>query len=262
VHTLLRFRSWVLYLVPALAIAQSPFDGVWRYVPGSDRFPTRPDAYLLQDGTYHCPTCDPPLEVPADGQDHKIAASCYDTVSVKVVDDRTIQEVDKRSGKTVGTSRMTVAADGQTAIIDWTEMCNTKGDLVTAKKSMERVAKGPAGAHAVSGSWRILKYLDMSENALSITLKLEGNTFYFTDPAGYSFAAKLDGTDAPFKGDLENIMVSVKRIDQNTIEETDKRDGKVVRTIRFTVRPDGKTMISSGGDRAKGTAWEFAAEKQ
>jgi hypothetical protein len=83
------------------------------------------------------------------------------------------------------------------------------------------VAKGPNGAHAISGSWLISKRLNRSENALLVTLKLEGNTFSFADPAGQGYAAKLDGTEAPIAGDLSHTMVSVKRIDENTVEETD-----------------------------------------
>jgi hypothetical protein len=102
----------------------------------------------------------------------------------------------------------------------------------------------------------------MSENALLATVKLEGDTFYFSDPAGQSYAAKLDGTETSWNGDLSNTLVSVKRIDQNTVEQTDRRDGKVVEITRITVSADGKSMTWSGGDKAKGTAWQFTAQKQ
>jgi hypothetical protein len=110
---------------------------------------------------------------------------------------------------------------------------------------MARVAQAPRGAHAISGSWRITKRLNRSENALVVTLKLVGNAFGFADPAGQSYTAKLDGTETPFKGDLSGTMFSVKRIDENTIEETDKRDGKIVEVTRFTCSADGKTKDRS-----------------
>jgi hypothetical protein len=69
-----------------------------------------------------CPTCDPPLGIEADGEGHKITAACYDTVSVKVIDDRTIEETDKRNGNIVGTSKMTVSSDGNTATVESTEI--------------------------------------------------------------------------------------------------------------------------------------------
>lgn len=259
---MLRLGLFGAWLLPTVVIAQSPFDGTWRVVPGSEQFPTKPDVYLLQGGTYHCPTCDPPLEIQADGEDHRIAAPCYDTVSVKMVDDRTIQETDKRNGKTVGTSRMEVSSDGKTATLEYTESCNAKGDVITGKNLLSRVAKGQRGSHAISGSWRTTKNLSMSENALVVTMKLEGDMFSFSDPTEQSYTAKLDGTDTPIKGDLSNTVVSVRRIEKNTVEQTNKSDGKIVEINRMTVSANGKTMTWSGGDKAKGTAWQFMAEKQ
>jgi len=124
------------------------------------------------------------------------------------------------------------------------------------------VAEAPHGAHAISGSWRITKRLNRSENALVVTLKLEGNTFSFADPTGQGYAAKLDGTETPITGDLSNTMVSVKRIDENTVEETDKRDGKIVEVTRFTVSADGKTLTVSMENKTNGTIRQLVAHKQ
>jgi len=192
--------SWLM-LVPAMA--QSPFDGIWKAEPTESDTPREPEVYLLQDETYRCTTCEPPLDIRADGRDQKITGEpCYDTVSLQVVDDRTTMETDKRGGKTVGSSKMTVSSDGNSATIDWKESCNVNGDVVSETFILRRVAKGPRGSHSVSGSWQIVKRVNMSENAMVVTLKLEGDTFSFADPAGMSYAAKLDGTETPIKGDL------------------------------------------------------------
>src|ERR1700686_4318095 len=61
-------------------------------------------------------------------------------------------------------------------------------------------------------------------------------------PTGQSSSAKLDGTDAPYKGDPGTTSVSVKKLNKNAIEETDKRDGKVISIARISVDPDSKTM--------------------
>jgi hypothetical protein len=123
----------------------------------------------MQDDTYRCTTCDPPLDIKVDGRDQKVSGeACYDTVSFKAVDNWTTVETDKRSGKTVGTSKMTVSSDGNSATVDWTESCNAKGDVVSGRLILNRVAKGPRGSHAVSGSWQIVKRLNRSENALVI----------------------------------------------------------------------------------------------
>jgi hypothetical protein len=233
-----------LMLVPAMA--QSPFDGVWKVDLAESPSSTKIYSYLLQDNKYRCTTCDPALDIRADGRDWKISGEpCYDTVSLKVVDDWTTLETDKRNGTTVGTSRMIVSSDGSSATSEWTESCNANGDVVSGKDILSRVTYGPRGSHAVSGSWQISKRVNRSENALVVTLQLEGDTFSFADPAGQGYAARLDGTETPFKGDLSNTMVSVKRIGENSIEETDKRGGKVVEVTRFTLSADGKTMTVS-----------------
>jgi hypothetical protein len=179
-----------------------------------------------------------------------------------VVDNWTTEETDKRIGKTVGTSKMTVSSDGNSATIDWTDSCNAKGDVVSGKLTLSRVTKGPSGAHPVSGSWQIVKRSNVSENALVITLKLEGDTFSFADPTGQSLAARLDGTETPFKGGLSNIMGSVKRVGENTIEVTNKHDGKAVEVWRFTPSVDGKTMTISVENKVKETTWQAIAHKQ
>ena len=249
-------------IISVQGTAQSLFDGTWKIDLNESQSSTTQYNYLLQDGIYHCPTCDPPLETKADGKDHQITGEpCYDTVSLRVVDAHTTEETDKRNGKAVGTRRMTISPDGDTATVEWTESCNAQGDVVAGKDLLARLTQSPRGAHAISGSWRITKRMNRSENALVATLKLEGDTFSFADPSGQSYTAKLDGTETPIKGDLSNTMVSVKRIDEHTIEETDKREGKIVEVTRFTVSADAKTMTVSMADKANGTIRQFVCHK-
>jgi len=244
------------------ALAQSPFDGQWKLDSDATQSTVHYD-YLLQNGSYRCSGCDPPIEIPADGKDHKIAGEpCYDTVSVTVIDARTTEEIDKRNGKTVGSTRIQVSADGNTATVDWAETCNAKGVVVSGKDIMIRLASGPAGAHAISGSWKVSKRVNRSENAMLITLKLAGDHFSFWDPAGQGYDAKLDGTETPFQGDLSHTFVSVRRLEENSVEETDKRDGKVVQVSRFVVASNGKDMTVAVYDKVKGTNHQWVLHKQ
>jgi hypothetical protein len=144
---------------------------------------------------------------------------------------------------------MTISSDGKSATVEWPQNCNANGDAITGKDILSRVATGPRGSHAISSSWQISKRVNRSENALVVTLKLEGDTFSFADPSGQSYAAKLDGTETPFKGDLSNTMVSVKR------------DGKVAENTRFTVSADGKTITVSVENKVKGTTRQFVLRK-
>src|SRR3546814_10910791 len=78
----------------------------------------------------------------------------YDTMAVTIVDDNAIREVDKKAGKIISDSTMTVAADGKTANLEVTDSSNNITDPITGTGTKMRVAKGPAGPHEAAGSWR------------------------------------------------------------------------------------------------------------
>src|SRR5271169_3481198 len=105
----------VSLLLPVLAMAQSAFDGTWKLDMNKVEFPKKPDVYLLQNGTYECKTCVPAIKIKADGQDQAVSGHPYfDTVAIKVISNQAIEETDKKSGKTVATSKSTVSPDGST----------------------------------------------------------------------------------------------------------------------------------------------------
>ncbi len=56
------------------------------------------------------------------------------------------------------------------------------------------------------------------------------------------YTAAYDGTDYPLKGSLVADTVMLKRVDANTTERFDKKDGQVMLVYRRVVSPDGKTM--------------------
>jgi hypothetical protein len=260
---LLVFGFLLVLLLPAVAAAQNAFDGTWKIDMKTAQMPTKPDVYLLQDGMYHCKNCVPPIDVKADGTDQKVTGHpYYDTISVKVVDDHTTMETEKKDGKVVATSKNTVSADGKTAMFEFSDSTATNADPVTGKFEEVRVAKGPAGSHAISGSWRASKVENVSDNGLMFTYKVAGDMLTMTTPTGQSYNAKLDGTDTPYKGDPGTTSVSVKRINKSTIEESDKRDGKVINVSRITVISGGKSMKIAVDDKLHGTTSQFEAAKQ
>ena len=69
-----------------------------------------------------------------------------------------------------------------------------------------------------------------------------------------TYTANFDGKDYPISGSaLGADKVSLKRIDARTTERTDKKDGKVVVTIKRVVSADGKTMTATvTGTNAEG----------
>lgn len=59
------------------------------------------------------------------------------------------------------------------------------------------------------------------------------------------YTANYDGKDYPLKGVKDADTVSLKRIDANTTERTDKKAGKVVRTYTRKLSADGKTITAT-----------------
>ena len=64
-------------------------------------------------------------------------------------------------------------------------------------------------------------------------------------PVKFDYEAKLDGKPSKVTGSAAIDELSLKRVDDHTIDATGKKDGKVVYTDKRTVSPDGKTYTIS-----------------
>ncbi len=249
--------------MPVIVNAQAAFDGTWKIDMNKVEFPKKPNEYLLQNGMYECKTCVPPIKIKADGQDQTVTGHpYYDTEAIKVISDHAIEETEKKNGKTVATSTTTVSPDGNTMTFEFSDSSATNAEPVTGKGEATRVAKGPAGSNAISGSWRTVKFETLSDNATTWTYKVNGDELTMTTPTGQSYTAKLDGTEALYKGDPGTDGVSVKMRGKDTLEETDKRGDKVISVSRMTLEPDGKTAKIVVEDKLHGTTSQFVAVKQ
>jgi hypothetical protein len=253
----------LLVTLPLLAVAQNAFEGTWKVSTNNADFGQKPDMFLLQNGMYSCKSCTPPYEVKADGKQQPVTGHPYfDSVAIKVVNPHTIEETDMKNGKVVATSKTTVSKDGKMAMFEFSDSSNTNAAPVTGKGESTRVEAGPPGSHPVSGSWHLTKIENISDNGVTFTYKMSGDEMMMTTPTGQSYSAKLDGTEAPYKGDPGTTTVSLKKIDDNTMEETDMRDGKVISVSKMMIGPDGKTMKIMVDDKLRGNSTQFEAMKQ
>ena len=251
-----------LLLLPGLAMAQSAFDGTWKLDLKLAKFPEKPDEYLLKDGMYECKSCVPPISIKADGTDQKVTGYPYfDTLSMKVIDDHNVEGTTKRAGKEVGTEKDSISANGDTLSVSWTDSGQPSGGTQSGHYTSKRVAKGPAGANLLSGSWRGEK-AEASAEAITWTYKVNGNELTMTNPTGQSYTAKLDGTEAPYKGDPGTTSVSLKMLGKDTMEETDKREEKIISISKMTVASDGKSAKLVVDDKLHGTQASGTAMKQ
>ena len=195
----------------------------------------------MANGVYDCQTCTPPYKIKADGHDQTIPGNpYYDTLSITMVDDRTVTKIAKKAGKVVAETKVIVGADGKTK----TEV-QTLYDIAPRPIEMttysSRVSAGSQGSHLLSGAWRMTDG-DVSNHAEDTIFQATGDMLSMSDRMGRSFSAKFDGTEARYNGSDEFNSVTLKLIDSHTIEESDKKDSKIVKISRWDVGPDGETM--------------------
>jgi hypothetical protein len=157
----------LVVLFPSASRSQSPFDGTWVIDTNKKRnfAGEKPTAFSLADGMFR----NGDRVVKADGKDQKVPATGYwDTVSVRIVDDHTVEVTSKKTGKPMFTETDTVSPDGDTltqVVKDTTEV-----EAATFESVFRRIAPAPLGAHVLSGSWQIFKQ-SRSANSTIITYK-------------------------------------------------------------------------------------------
>ncbi len=250
----------VFVLSPAVALGQSPFDGTWVISTGAAQLPQKPMLYLLANGTFRCSGCITETEIKADGYDHKVAEMAYwDTLNVQIVDDRTVEIIAKKAGKTMFTEVDAVSPDG----ITLTQLVKdtTEAETVTIETHDRRVGKGPVGSHAISGSWRAYK-TSRSRNGSIIKYKCTADGFSAETPLGERFNAKFDGKDYPVEDDPGHTVVSAKLLSPDTVELTHKRNGKVVGISRMSVVPGGGAIHVVVKDEEGNITTTFDMQKQ
>jgi len=125
-----------------------------------------------------------------------------------------------------------------------------------------------AAADQHSGTWKMnpakSKYSPgPAAKNLALTVEADENSVKIdsqgTDgegnPTHVQYDAKFDGKDYPVTGLSYGDMVTVKRIDANTIQTTIKKGDKVVMTVTSKVSDGGKTRTSTfKGKDAQGRA--------
>ncbi len=241
----------ILFLLPSVAIAQTNFSGTWRIDVRTLPFPKGPFVWVLQNRMYECKSCTPPIEIPSDGKDHAVTGHAYDTINVLIVDNFTVREIEKKDGKVVSFETYTLSDDANRvtdAFAGW-------------KLIMTRLVAGPPRSHPLSGTWQPLGLESDSDKPLLIAYKVEGDYLNMSRPSGESFRAKMDGVDSPYRGDPSITAVSVKLIDANSIEETDKSNDKAVSIVRRTIAVDGKSMAIEVKDLQTGSVTRLSAKK-
>ena len=146
----------VLWFLPVMLFAQSPFDGTWKTNMAQSKLSQKPYVFSVNNGMYDCESCAPKIKnLKADGQDQPVTGQPYDTLAVKVVDANTIhahREKSRQAGVRADQDRLAGWEDADH--FDHQLSCRRQPALQSEAK-FTRLSKGPAGSN---GDLRFLAY--------------------------------------------------------------------------------------------------------
>jgi hypothetical protein len=251
---------WLVLLCPLAAWADSPFDGTWVAQMDTASLDKKPYVVVIEKGMYENKSMVPPVKVKADGTDQPVKGHAYfDTLNVRLVGTDSLEMTGKLAGKVSFTNNSSVSPDGKTLTIKWSDQSGTAP--ATAESIFTRVKSGPAGSFAVSGNWQLVKIQNASANGQTTTYKVTADGVSMSSPTGQSYEAKFDGKEYPVAGDPGKTVVTVKRVNANTIVETDRRLGKVMEVDTMTVSADGKTMKVAWENPQTGRSGAYTMDK-
>jgi hypothetical protein len=236
-----------LLFLAATALAQTPLDGTWVANLDTAQLSKKPHVYLLDKGMYSCSSCVPKINVKADGQDQKVSGSHYfDSVAIHVVDANTVAETDKKDGKIMGTDTSTVSADGKTLTDKFED--DSEAKPVTGEETFSRLSDGPAGSHAISGSWQAEKVSNVSSNGVTLTYQSTPDGLKMSDNNGQSYDAKFDGKDYPATGTLwpPGWTCVIAKNGANGFDVTWKKDGKDMYKSTLAASASGRVLTETG----------------
>lgn len=145
----------------------------------------------------------------------------------------------KRNGRVLSTAIITLSPDAKRLTV---EVTGTRADGSTFHNHV--VTKRIAGTTGFAGTWESTKLKIGSPVAWEIR-PYDGNGLSFITPAEHeTLNMKFDGKDYPDRGPNvpPGATSSGRRVNQRTLEMTDKIKGKVMDTAQFKLSSNLKTM--------------------
>ena len=146
--------SMVGLLVAGAALASTAFAATVKERVDTLKATGRPLVISVDKGMFTCSSCEPELKVKADGAPQKVPANAeYDQLNVSIKSPSKIEVVEELNGKNRAFFGYTVSPDGKTLEVTYSDY--STGKQIVGGYRATRVGPAPAGAHAVSGSWKI-----------------------------------------------------------------------------------------------------------
>jgi hypothetical protein len=164
-------------------------------------------------------------------------------VTVKQVDDHTLNIEYRFKGRLTSTCTASVAADGSTE----TRMCKyTRPDGSQGEETI--VDERLGGGTGFLGTWKTRKTDDNTEEHFDIAANGTDGWLMRIPEMKATCALKLDGKDYPAEGPnvAPGMTLAATRAGDVMVQITEKIKGKPVYNMTYKVSDDGRTLTSTG----------------
>jgi hypothetical protein len=214
--------------------AENPFVGNWKLNSSMSRMPDEMKVESKGANTYSFDFGGGAETIIADGTDQP-GGYGGTTLSVKAEGPDTWIVERKKDGRLLLRATWKLSKDGGT-LTDLYRQFEPDGSTL----SMDYVYQRSGGGSGFAADWQSIKETMNSPFVLQVK-EYEGDGLSFINPMEHETKnVKLDGKDYPIEGSARSA--SVRRVDEHTLEMTEKRSGKVIDTREIKLSPDGKTL--------------------
>jgi hypothetical protein len=235
-------RAFQLLLVACLAAgtlwaANDPFVGKWKLNPSKSKLTDQMKVEAIGANKYALDFGGGTENIVADGTDQPGLNGT--TVSITVEGPNTWKVVRKKDGRTMITGIWKLSEDGQTL-----------SDAFTANRSngstfsLDYVYKRTAGSTGFAGTWESTSEKMNSVFEIQIRPYEETGLSFVVPAEDFTKSLKFDGKDYPNEGAnvAPGSVSSGRRVNERTLEITDKKSGKTTGTEKIEISPDLKTL--------------------
>ena len=235
-------RTFELLLVAclgtgALWAANDPFVGEWKLNPARSKLTDQMKVESVGANKYVFDFGGGSETIVVDGTDQP--GNFGSTLSVTVGGPDTWKVIRKKDGRMLITATWKLSKDGNTLTDDFTGI-EPNGSTF----NLNYVYKRTAGSSGFAGTWESTSETVNSVFVLQVR-PYEGDGLSFIDPSEEETKnVKFDGKDYPNLGPnvAPGSASSVRRVNERTLEMTDKIDGKVMDAQQIELSSDLKTL--------------------
>jgi hypothetical protein len=221
-----------------LRAANDPFVGDWKLNPSRSKLTDQMKVQSIAANKYAFDFGDGGAEMIAvDGTDQ--TSNFGTTLSVSIEGPDSWKVVRKKEGRILLTATWKLSKDGNTFTDDFTAIQPNGSPF-----NLKYVYKRMAGTSGFAGTWESTSETVNSVFVLQVR-PYEGDGLSFINPSHEETTnVKFDGKDYPNMGPnvAPGSASSVHRVNQNTLEMTDKINGKITDTQQIELSSDLKIL--------------------